>query len=130
MIGYVTIGALDSEQSGKFYDAVFDALGHDRRTEGGGWIGYGPKGGGEGFADCHTALCPPFDGQPARAGNGIMVAYQAKTPDEVNAAHAAGLAAGGTDEGAPGHRPPGTPGFYGAYLRDPTGNKIALFAAA
>jgi catechol 2,3-dioxygenase-like lactoylglutathione lyase family enzyme len=130
MIGYVTIGALDSEQSGKFYDAVFDALGHDRRTEGGGWIGYGPKGGGEGFADCHTAICPPFDGQPARAGNGIMVAYHAKTPAEVDAAHAAGLAAGGADEGAPGHRPPGTPGFYGAYLRDPVGNKIALFAAA
>ena len=130
MIGYVTIGALDSEQSGKFYDAVFGALGHDRRTEGGGWIGYGPKDGGQGFADCHTALCPPFDGQPARPGNGIMIAYQAKTTAEVDAAHAAGLAAGGSDEGAPGHRPPGTPGFYGAYLRDPTGNKIALFAAA
>lgn len=130
MIGYVTIGALDSEQSGKFYDAVFGALGHDRRTEGGGWIGYGPKDGGQGFADCHTALCPPFDGQPARAGNGIMIAYQARTPAEVDAAYAAGLTAGGSDEGAPGHRPPGTPGFYGAYLRDPTGNKIALFAAA
>ena len=130
MIGYVTIGALDSEQSGKFYDAVFGALGHDRRTEGGGWIGYGPKDGGQGFADCHTALCPPFDGQPARPGNGIMIAYQARTSAEVDAAHAAGLAAGGSDEGAPGHRPPGTPGFYGAYLRDPTGNKIALFAAA
>lgn len=130
MIGYVTIGALDSEQSGKFYDAVFGALGHDRRTEGGGWIGYGPKDGGQGFADCHTALCPPFDGQPARPGNGIMIAYQARTSTEVDAAHAAGLAAGGSDEGAPGHRPPGTPGFYGAYLRDPTGNKIALFAAA
>jgi catechol 2,3-dioxygenase-like lactoylglutathione lyase family enzyme len=59
-----------------------------------------------------------------------MIAYQAQTAAEVDAAHAAGLAAGGTDEGAPGHRPPGTPGFYGAYLRDPTGNKIALFAAA
>ena len=50
MIGYVTIGALDSEQSGRFYDAVFDVLGHDRRMEGGGWIAYGPKGGAAGFA--------------------------------------------------------------------------------
>ena len=130
MIGYVTIGALDSEQSGKFYDAVFDALGHGRRMEGGGWIAYGPKGGAAGFAEAHTAICPPFDGQPARAGNGIMVAYMAKTSAEVDAAHAAGLANGGTDEGAPGHRPPGTPGFYGSYMRDPTGNKICVFTAA
>jgi hypothetical protein len=129
MIGYVTIGALDSVQSGVFYDAVFDVLGSDRRTEGGGWIGYGPKGGGAGFTDCHTAICPPFDGQPARGGNGVMIAYQAETPEAVAAAHAAGLAAGGTDEGAPGNRPPEQPGFYAAYLRDPTGNKICVFAA-
>lgn len=129
MIGYVTIGALDSEQSGRFYDALFDALGHDRRMEGGGWIAYGPKDGANGFADAHTAICPPFDGQPARPGNGIMVAYNAGTPAAVDAAYAAGMAAGGTDEGGPGHRPPGTPGFYAAYLRDPTGNKIAVFAA-
>ncbi|HYE47335.1 MAG TPA: VOC family protein [Caulobacter sp.] len=129
MLGYVTIGALDSEQSGRFYDALFDALGHDRRMEGGGWIAYGPKGGAEGFTDAHTAICPPYDGQPARPGNGIMVAYKADSPAAVDAAYAAGMAAGGTDEGAPGHRPPGTPGFYAAYLRDPTGNKIAVFAA-
>jgi catechol 2,3-dioxygenase-like lactoylglutathione lyase family enzyme len=129
MIGYVTIGALDSEQSGRFYDALFDALGHDRRMEGGGWIAYGPKGGAQGFADAHTAICPPFDGQPARPGNGIMVAYKADAPAAVDAAYAAGMAAGGTDEGGPGHRPPGTPGFYAAYLRDPTGNKVAVFAA-
>jgi catechol 2,3-dioxygenase-like lactoylglutathione lyase family enzyme len=129
MIGYVTIGALDSEVSGRFYDALFDALGSDRRTEGGGWIGYGAKGGGDSFFDCHTAICPPFDGQPARAGNGIMIAYAAETTAQVDAAHAAALAAGGSDEGAPGNRPPETPGFYAAYLRDPVGNKLCVFAA-
>src|SRR5581483_3341183 len=106
-IGYVTIGALDSEASGKFYDAVFAALGSERKLADGGWIGYGDKQAeGEGFLACHTAVCPPFDGKPARAGNGIMVAYHAKTPDEVKAAHAAGLAHGGSDEGKPGFRPP------------------------
>jgi catechol 2,3-dioxygenase-like lactoylglutathione lyase family enzyme len=130
MISYVTIGALDSEASGRFYDAVFEALGSERKLEGGGWIGYGNIGPGKTFADCHTAICPPFDGQPARAGNGIMVAYSAPNLEAVAAAHAAGLAHGGTDEGAPGFRPPEeTKGFYGAYLRDPTGNKLGIFTS-
>jgi hypothetical protein len=47
----------------------------------------------------------------------------------VKAAHAAGLANGGTDEGAPGPRPEDSKDFFGAYLRDPVGNKICIFAA-
>ena len=57
-----------------------------------------------------------------------MVAYRAKSPDEVKAAHAAGMKNGGTEEGAPGFRPPeAQKGFYAAYLRDPTGNKLNIF---
>jgi len=126
MIGYVTIGALDSEQSGKFYDAVLGAIGYKRAFADGGWICYGIKG-----SDEHTVfVCPPFDGKPARAGNGIMIAFAASSQDQVNAAHAAGLASGGSDEGAPGYRPPDKQSWYGAYLRDPTGNKIAVFKKA
>jgi catechol 2,3-dioxygenase-like lactoylglutathione lyase family enzyme len=129
-IGYVTIGAIDSNKSGAFYDAFFGALGSERKLEGGGWIGYGAPGGGKTFMDCHTAICPPFDGREARAGNGIMVAYQASSPDVVKAAYAAGMKNGGTDEGGPGFRPPeADKGFYAAYLRDPTGNKLCVFAA-
>lgn len=130
MIGYVTIGALDSKASGKFYDALFGALGSERKLAEGGWIGYGEAGApGEGFMACHSAVCcPPHDGQPARAGNGIMIAYRAKSPDAVKDAHANGLKNGGTDEGAPGFRPADAKsGFYGAYLRDPTGNKLCVF---
>lgn len=126
MIGYVTIGALDSEQSGKFYDAVLGAIGYKRAFADGGWIGYGLVG-----SDEHTVfVCPPFDGKPARAGNGIMIAFGARSQDAVKAAHAAGLAQGGSDEGAPGYRPPDKQSWYGAYLRDPTGNKIAVFHKA
>jgi len=126
MIGYVTIGALDSEASGKFYDAVLGAIGYKRAFADGGWIGYGPRG-----SDDHNVfVCPPFDGNPARAGNGIMIAFAAKSQDEVTAAHAAGLANGGSDEGAPGYRPPDKQSWYGAYLRDPTGNKLAVFHKA
>lgn len=127
-IGYVTIGAIDSGKSGVFYDAVFTELGSERKFDSGGWLGYGVIGPGKSFMDCHTAVCPPFDGKDARAGNGIMIAYTGKSPDDVKAAHAAGLKNGGTDEGAPGFRPPdATKGVYAAYLRDPTGNKLCIF---
>jgi catechol 2,3-dioxygenase-like lactoylglutathione lyase family enzyme len=123
MIGYVTIGANDGAKSGKFYDVVLGALGHDRKFEDSGWIGYGPKGGGT-----HGVyVCPPFDGKPATFGNGIMIAFPAPSQDAVRAAYAAGLESGGTDEGAPGYRPPDKQSWYGAYLRDPVGNKIAVY---
>lgn len=123
MIGYVTIGALDCEASGRFYDAVLGAVGYARAFSDGGWIGYGEKG-----SDTQNVfLCPPFDKNPARAGNGIMIAFQGKTKAEVEAAHKAGLALGGSDEGAPGPRPADSTSFYGAYLRDPTGNKLCIF---
>ena len=126
MIGYVTIGALDSEASGKFYDAVLGALGDERKFVDGGWIGYGPKG-----EDSHYAyVCPPHDGKPARPGNGSMLAFKGHSKAEVDAAHAAGLASGGSDEGKPGPRPADSTSFYGAYLRDPTGNKICVFFKA
>lgn len=123
MIGYVTIGALDVEGALPFYDAVLGAIGYERQFLDGGWAGYGQAG-----EDANVFLCPPFDGQPARPGNGVMIAFKGPTMDAVTAAHAAALANGGTDEGAPGFRPPEGTSFYGAYMRDPTGNKIAVYA--
>jgi len=122
MIGYVTIGASDVEAALPFYDGVFGAIGGERKSYEGGWAFYGLKG-GEG----NVGVCKPFDGQPARGGNGIMIAFAAPSQDAVRAAHAAGLANGGSDEGAPGFRPPDGKAFYGGYLRDPTGNKICVF---
>lgn len=123
MIGYVTIGALDVEKSLPFWDAVFAPLGYERGFFSNGWAGYGPRGEAQ-----NTYICPPFDGRPAHGGNGIMPAFLAPSVEAVKAAHAAGLAAGGTDEGGPGPRPEDSKDFYGAYLRDETGNKICLFA--
>ncbi len=122
MIGYVTIGAADVEAAMPFYDAVLGAIGYERKSLDPGWGFYGPKGG-----DGNVGICKPFDGQPARGGNGIMIAFVAPSQDAVRAAHAAGLAAGGTDEGAPGFRPPDGTSFYGAYLRDKTGNKLCVY---
>ena len=123
MIGYVTIGANDGEKSGKFYDAVFGAFGIERKFSDSGWLGYGPK-----DSDSHSVyVCPPFNKEPATFGNGIMIAFPAKSKEQVEAAHKAGLANGGKDEGAPGFRPADQQTWYGAYLRDPVGNKIAVY---
>ena len=72
---------------------------------------------------------PPFDGQAAAAGNGSMTAFEAASQQQVRDLHAAALAAGGSDEGQPGFRASYGPQFYVGYLRDPQGNKIALFSS-
>jgi catechol 2,3-dioxygenase-like lactoylglutathione lyase family enzyme len=125
MIGYVTIGTDEFDKALPFYDGVFGAIGGERKSFEGGWAFYGPKGG-----DGNVGVCKPFDGATARGGNGIMIAFTAPSKDAVEAAHGAGLGAGGTDEGAPGYRPPDGTAFYGAYLRDPAGNKICVFHMA
>ena len=57
-----------------------------------------------------------------------MVAFQVRSQKEVRDLHAAALDAGGSDEGKPGNRDSYSPNFYVGYLRDPQGNKIALFS--
>jgi catechol 2,3-dioxygenase-like lactoylglutathione lyase family enzyme len=68
----------------------------------------------------------PFNREAATAGNGTMVAFTAPSPDAVRQAYFAGLQAGGTDEGPPGERAHYGAGYYGAYLRDPDGNKVHI----
>jgi predicted lactoylglutathione lyase len=70
------------------------------------------------------AICKPYDGAAATAGNGSMFGIPAATKDAVDKAHAAAVAAGGKCEGPPGQR---MDGFYGAYFRDLDGNKLCAF---
>ncbi|MBA4795135.1 VOC family protein [Phenylobacterium sp.] len=121
-IGYVTLGAEDHGAAQAFYDAVLATLGLKRQHEFEGWTGYGREGDASGQS---VWICKPFDGQPARAGNGVMLGFYAQTPDVVDAFYAAAMANGGTDEGAPGMRPHYGDGWYAAYVRDPQGNKLA-----
>ncbi|MFL6790772.1 MAG: hypothetical protein ACJ8EE_06345 [Bradyrhizobium sp.] len=51
-IGFITIGAIDGQKSGAFYDAVFAALGSERKFDNAGWLGYGLIGPGKSFMDC------------------------------------------------------------------------------
>ena len=68
----------------------------------------------------------PYDGRPHAPGNGQMVAFLAATRAAVDHAHAVALAQGGSDEGAPGLRPEYHAHYYGAYVRDPDGNKLCF----
>ena len=126
MFSHVTVGTNDLESATAFYDAVLTKLGLQQRA-------VTPDGGppsacwampGVGLPRFY--VYSPFNQQPATAGNGDMVAFLAPSPDVLDAAYAAGLSSGGTDEGAPGPRPHYGAGYYGAYLRDPDGNKIHL----
>ena len=119
MISYATIGANDLERATKFYDAVVGALGGQRAFANERMQFY-MGGGGPGM----LAVCKPYDEKPATAGNGAMFGLAAASREQVDAAYAAAIAAGAADEGAPGPR---TDNFYGAYFRDPDGNKICVF---
>ena len=68
----------------------------------------------------------PFDGMAHAAGNGQMTAFMADSRAMVDAAHAAALAHGGRCEGPPGLRPEYHEHYYGAYFRDPDGNKLCV----
>ncbi len=124
MISHVHVGVTDFERAFAFYANVMDALGFPlkfcaRENQ---WAGWMP-----------TAAERPlfligraFNGESATAGNGQMVALLAPTRAAVVACHRRALAAGGLAEGSPGLRPHYHPHYYGAYFREPDGNKICV----
>lgn len=120
MFAYITIGSNDLARAQRFHDATLATLGASRLATSGAELGYGPTGGPP-----RLWLNHPFDGQPASVGNGTMPAFAAATRAAVDAFHAAALAHGGSDAGAPGLRPAYGPTFYAAYVRDPDGNKLS-----
>jgi len=127
MIGYVTIGADDLLQAKRFYSSFLPNLGYGLEISEEGLSYTIP------FKPDHTQgppdfyVKPPHDGKVASVGNGTMVAFQVPSQAQVRTLHAAALNAGGQDEGLPGFRAAYSATFYVGYLRDPQGNKIALY---
>ena len=66
------------------------------------------------------------DKQPATPANGGTILFDVDSDEKIAAWHAAGLANGGTSEGEPEAKPQ-TGGKFGAYLRDPDGNKLGCY---
>lgn len=127
MISYMTLGINDIETAKRFYSAFLPALGYEMKEYPDGLsCALSNKGDQPNLVELYLKL--PFDGQPATAGNGTMIAFDAHCQQQVRELHSAALAAGGSDEGQPGFRDAYGPAFYVAYFRDPQGNKIALFS--
>lgn len=125
MIGYATVGTNDIDRARGFYDALLGEIGARRVME-------FPQNGftlyGTGAHRPGLAVTRPYDGGPARPGNGTMVALAMDSRERVDRLHARALELGGSDEGAPGLRgPEGERAFYGAYFRDLDGNKLCAF---
>lgn len=118
MFSHVTIGSTDPNKASAFYDQVLGTLGIETLFSFDGVVAYGDVAGPK------TFLLKPFNGEPPEPGNGGHIAYLANTRAQVDDFHATALRLGGTDEGKPGLRPQYHPNYYGAYVRDPEGNKL------
>jgi len=121
MYSHVMVGTNDPEQARAFYDATFAAIGvTGQHTPRGAFYG-SPESGMFGVAT-------PRDEKAATHANGGTIGFKAATAAQVDAWHASTLAHGGSCEGPPGPREYGAVPLYGAYARDPAGNKLCVFA--
>lgn len=119
MFSHMMVGSNDLEKSKAFYDATFVALGGRAGiTDPKGRLIYLYNGG-------VFMISQPIDGAAATHANGGTVGFAMDSPEQADAWHAAGVAAGGTSvEDAPGWREQPSGRMYLAYLRDPDGNKL------
>ena len=120
MIGYVTIGVSDMDSAKSFYASLLEDMGASVTVdmERIAFIG-------KSMGEPMLAVCIPYDEQPNHPGNGNMVAISAGTKENVDKLYHKAIELGATCDGEPGQRIPDM--FYGAYVRDPDGNKLAFF---
>ena len=120
LIDHLHLVVKDLPASRRFYGAVLDAVG----------VPIGGEGETYFWADELFVSSPDSEAALGRLTGRHHLAFQAGDRAAVEAFHRAGLAAGGTDNGAPGERPY-HPGYYAAFLLDPDGNNIeAVFHGA
>ena len=122
VIDHVTVGVQSLERSREFYRRALEPLGF---SEHGPWK--------EGVRDTSFGTEEDNDfaiSEEYPPTGSAHIAFAADSRDQVDAFHAAALAAGGTDNGAPGPRFEYSPGYYGAFVIDPDGNNVeAVFHA-
>ncbi len=117
MLHHISLPVRDLAQSGAFYDAALGALGFRRVFEDDTAIGYGVEEGND-------LLCLKLNPEAHAASAGFHLAFSAPDRASVNHFHAAALAIGGTDNGAPGLRPEYGDRYYAAFLIDPDDHRI------
>lgn len=120
MIDHLSITTTDLDRAQRFYDPVLEALGYPRVNRRPNAIGYGVRERGpDAPAYISIYLCRGV----FKADNRHW-AFRAPSCAAVRAFHAAAVTYGGTDDGAPGLRPEYHRDYYGAFARDPDGNRI------
>ncbi len=124
MFSHVFVSVSDFQRAFAFYSTVMECLGveqrfHDADKPCAGWQSAGQS-------RPYFVICRPFNGQAHAPGNGQMVAFLAGNRATVRESHRIALALGGTCEGEPGLRPEYHANYYGAYFRDPDGNKVCI----
>ncbi|MCP3062849.1 VOC family protein [Myxococcus sp. K38C18041901] len=117
ILSHVSLGTNDFAKAVAFYDAVLGTLGCKRVLDFPNAVAYGKQ-----FPEFWVQS--PLDGQRANVGNGTHFGFIASSKEAVQAFHRAALAAGATDDGAPGPRPLYGAPYYGCFVKDPDGHKI------
>lgn len=120
MIGYLTIGVSDIEASKSFYSQLLADFGAQVLVDMGRIAMIGKS-----MQEPMLAVCIPYNEEAPSPGNGNMVAFPAGSKENVDKLYNKAVSLGASCEGAPGQRIPDL--FYGAYVRDADGNKIAFF---
>ena len=124
MFSHIFVSVKEFERALAFHSNVMRALGLELRfcqTEKP-WAGWHSAGNSRPF----FVICKPYDGKDHDPGNGQMVAFAAGDRATVRRVHETALSSGGTCEGPPGLRPQYHANYYGAYYRDPEGNKFCV----
>ncbi|HXV01032.1 MAG TPA: VOC family protein [Caulobacteraceae bacterium] len=120
MLNHVSIGVADLARTKRFYDAALSPLGYTQTFSGDGYVAYGGTRTQLYIAQTEHVPAP-------HPGSGLHFCFDAPDRAAVDAFHAAGLAHGGTDNGAPGLRPQYEPDYYGAFLIDPDGWRVEAY---
>lgn len=118
MLHHISFAVSDLHRSATLYDAALGTLGFARVWAAPDAIGYGPPGEGDRFA------IKARTGRIASPGPGFHLAFAAASREAVDAFHAAALAHGATDNGAPGPRAQYGPGYYACFVIDPDGYRV------
>ena len=124
MFSHIFVGISDFDRALAFYSPLMSALAIEARfcERSRPWAGWQSNPGPRPL----FLIGKPYDQQPQQPGNGPMVAFLAESRSVVDSAFAVALANGGKSEGAPGLRPEYHEHYYGAYFRDPDGNKLSV----
>lgn len=120
MIGYVTIGVSDMEKAKTFYSELLADLGASVIMDMG-RIAFV----GTGMDKPMLSICVPYNENDPQPGNGNMIAINPGSKENVDKFYHKAIELGASCDGEPGQRIEDM--FYGAYVRDPDGNKLAFF---